>query len=398
MWGIFMNEKYLFAHYLRGLAVLSVLFCHLGAAFFVDNAHLSSLINVPPIPEPSYPWITRELVPSDFPAFMGPFGVAVFFLISGFVIPISIEKYNLKKFLSKRFFRLYPTYVVVFTLNMIIALIGYFIYKNDIQEYPYSFFDVVTSYFIGLNTYIAGTRWLDPVAWTLGIEIAFYVVSVSFFKLFSLIFKRPTISIFDVIILGLLLHITSVFISHHSDIIFQKFNFINVGTFIKASYLMSFMLMGTSFFLYVKSRIKLNTLIYVLLWQYFSFMYTLMQLRPEHLYQPINNLMSWFAIAILVFSLAFSYNDKMKEHRIMAFLGDISYSLYLCHSYIGYFCLTIIINHGLMSRSAAVLFSAGISIIISYFIHKKIEIKSTKITFQNISNALNLNKFRRVNY
>ena len=55
MWGIFMNEKYLFAHYLRGLAVLSVLFCHLGAAFFVDNAHLSSLINVPPIPEPSYP-------------------------------------------------------------------------------------------------------------------------------------------------------------------------------------------------------------------------------------------------------------------------------------------------------------------------------------------------------
>ena len=160
---------------------------------------------------------------------------------------------------------------------------------------------------------------------------------------------------------------------------------------------MSFMLMGTSFFLYVKSRIKLNTLIYVLLWQYFSFMYTLMQLRPEHLYQPINNLMSWFAIAILVFSLAFSYNDKMKEHRIMAFLGDISYSLYLCHSYIGYFCLTIIINHGLMSRSAAVLFSAGISIIISYFIHKKIEIKSTKITFQNVSNALNLNKFRRVN-
>ena len=107
--------------------------------------------------------------------------------------------------------------------------------------------------------------------------------------------------------------------------------------------------------------------------------------------------MSWFAIAILVFSLAFSYNDKMKEHRIMAFLGDISYSLYLCQSYIGYFCLAIIINHGLMSRSAAVLFSAGISIIISYFIHKKIEIKSTKITFQNVSNALNLNKFRRVN-
>src|SRR6186713_1339102 len=57
-----------------------------------------------------------------FPAFayfcthyfqFGVFGVTLFFLCSGFVIPVSLEKsHSLKKFWINRVFRLYPLYLV----------------------------------------------------------------------------------------------------------------------------------------------------------------------------------------------------------------------------------------------------------------------------------------------
>ncbi|EOU2719253.1 acyltransferase family protein, partial [Escherichia coli] len=88
-----MNNKYLFAQYLRGLAALSVMFAHFGTSFFNANPMLSSFVNVPQVEDRSYPWLV-QLVPVDFPGFMAVFGVAIFFMISGFVIPMSIERYS----------------------------------------------------------------------------------------------------------------------------------------------------------------------------------------------------------------------------------------------------------------------------------------------------------------
>ena len=104
-----MENKYLFAHYLRGLAAISVVIAHYGTAFFNSNDVLAPLVNAPQIKDRSYPWIIG-FVPQDFTGFLGVFGVTIFFIISGFVIPLSIEKYNIKTFFLKRFFRLYPTY------------------------------------------------------------------------------------------------------------------------------------------------------------------------------------------------------------------------------------------------------------------------------------------------
>ncbi len=41
---------------------------------------------------------------------LGAFGVTLFFLVSGFIIPVSIEKAGLKRFWIARVFRLYPLY------------------------------------------------------------------------------------------------------------------------------------------------------------------------------------------------------------------------------------------------------------------------------------------------
>lgn len=97
LWGIIlliMNNKFLFAHYLRGGAALCVLFSHYTASFFISNDFISSVLNIPKAKNLSFPRIILDFIPVEFPGFLSIFGVATFFLISGFLIPISIEKYT----------------------------------------------------------------------------------------------------------------------------------------------------------------------------------------------------------------------------------------------------------------------------------------------------------------
>ncbi len=48
----------------------------------------------------------------------GALGVLLFFLVSGFVIPFSLEHRNLRGFFVRRFFRLYPTLWICLLLTM----------------------------------------------------------------------------------------------------------------------------------------------------------------------------------------------------------------------------------------------------------------------------------------
>ncbi|EKN3568859.1 acyltransferase [Yersinia enterocolitica] len=378
-----MNNKYLFAQYLRGLAALSVLFAHFGTSFFNANDILSSLVNVPTVEDRSYPWVV-QLVPVDFPGFMAVFGVSIFFMISGFVIPMSIERYSIANFFSKRFFRLFPTYAFVFTLNLVVALIGYVIYRGDGVEYVYNSTDIIGSYFIGLNTYIAGTRWLDPVAWTLGVEILFYVIAAIYMNISFAIRKIKEVNLYDIIILSAILDVSAIKISKYFDVISETFPAINLGSLIKALYLISFMLLGTTFFLHAKKRIGLNALIYTILIQYFAFVYVNMHINPVGMYVSIVPTFSWFAITILVFSLCYSINDKIKEHKVMEFFADISYPLYLCHLYIGHFMMGVIINLGIFPRSLVVFMPFPVTIFVAYLIHKYVEMNTNKLTFSGI--------------
>src|SRR6202034_795164 len=75
---------------LRGLAALCVVFNHFG--FFVPQ-HLNASINH---------WVNP-----------GDYGVFVFFLISGYIVPASLErKGSVRTFWVSRIFRLYPLYLL----------------------------------------------------------------------------------------------------------------------------------------------------------------------------------------------------------------------------------------------------------------------------------------------
>ena len=98
----------------RGIAILTVIFYHYFFVYFKskeidDNTFLF------------FYSITNDYIN------LGVFGVSLFFLVSGFVIPMSLKGKNPKNtvynFFIRRFFRLYPTYWFSIILIAVVILL-----------------------------------------------------------------------------------------------------------------------------------------------------------------------------------------------------------------------------------------------------------------------------------
>jgi peptidoglycan/LPS O-acetylase OafA/YrhL len=100
------------------------------------------------------------------------FGVALFFLVSGFVIRISFASYGRLGFLVARVMRLYPTYVAGFSItiaSLSLAAISWH------QAFPYVLTAVLSHILPGTRDLI-GSPQIDYVVWTLEVEVKFYIV------------------------------------------------------------------------------------------------------------------------------------------------------------------------------------------------------------------------------
>jgi peptidoglycan/LPS O-acetylase OafA/YrhL len=111
----------------------------------------------------------------------GEYGVHVFFVISGFVIPFSLYKaqYALKDyflFLYKRFLRLHPPYIAGLIFTLILAAASY---RSRHIPNPETFSSVFKSLF-----YIHAPA-DNPVFWTLRIEAEYYIFIGLFFVLLT---------------------------------------------------------------------------------------------------------------------------------------------------------------------------------------------------------------------
>ena len=116
---------------------------------------------------PSYlPWSVHHV---NF----GAFGVVMFFLVSGFIIPVSIDRAGkLTLFWESRFFRLYPMYWV----SLIATLgLGYF---KLISLAPQFFSHPITMSLVNVTMFQTFLHVPDAlgVYWTLSLELLFYIV------------------------------------------------------------------------------------------------------------------------------------------------------------------------------------------------------------------------------
>ncbi len=88
---------------LRGFAALCVVFDH------------GSTLLLLPVRSFLYQWLN-----------LGQYGVFVFFLVSGYIVPASLErKGSVRGFWISRVFRLYPMFILVLVLSAVAYLTGY---------------------------------------------------------------------------------------------------------------------------------------------------------------------------------------------------------------------------------------------------------------------------------
>ena len=152
-------------HDLRGLAALAVLFYHVAASPYV----------APP------DGIARVAV-------LGQYGVTAFFVISGFVLPYSLHKsaYRVGEFggfIARRFVRVEPPYFVTIAAVLVLSVL-----VGVIKHTPYPIDGVQVALHMAYLAPLFGRPWLLSVFWTLCVEFQFYALIG---LLYPILLRRP---------------------------------------------------------------------------------------------------------------------------------------------------------------------------------------------------------------
>ncbi|MFJ5306755.1 acyltransferase family protein [Streptomyces sp. NPDC088350] len=141
---------------LRGIAALVVVFDHTSYAFMAA--------------------FRRELMPQFNTS---RYGVMVFFLVSGYIIPASLERRGcVRTFWIGRVFRVYPLLAVAVAAVLTLHLAGYAEIRAEFGQR--SAVAVVAAH-VTLLQELLGTPNVLLVLWTLSYEMAFYLLVVALF-------------------------------------------------------------------------------------------------------------------------------------------------------------------------------------------------------------------------
>jgi len=137
---------------LRGLAAISVAVFHFSGSLSSDFARLIG----------AFTWL----------------GIDVFFVISGFVIPLSLyrrgyQPRDFPNFMLRRLLRLEPPYLVTIAMVIILGHLSVLMPGFQGGNWSYSFSQIASHLFYLVP--FTDHKWFQPVYWSLAYECAFYV-------------------------------------------------------------------------------------------------------------------------------------------------------------------------------------------------------------------------------
>jgi peptidoglycan/LPS O-acetylase OafA/YrhL len=151
-------------------------------------------------------WINKNFLTSF--VMEGLFGVYLFFMISGFILALPFarsyllgeKKVSLKNYYLRRLTRLEPPYIIALTLFFVVLVV---LLKK------YSFTDLLPHYLASLfychNLIYHKFSLVLPVAWTLEIEVQFYVLAPLLFLVYRIPAAWIRYLIFVAVIIGVLI-------------------------------------------------------------------------------------------------------------------------------------------------------------------------------------------------
>jgi peptidoglycan/LPS O-acetylase OafA/YrhL len=139
---------------LRGVAALCVVFDHLG--YYLLQRVKADV----------YQWFN-----------LGDYGVFVFFMISGYIVPASLErKGSVRTFWVSRIFRLYPLYLLAVGIALALWMAHFGTLRGEDADPETSIF----SQLLMMSNVLAGTN-LPSVVWSLSYEMVFYLLLTALF-------------------------------------------------------------------------------------------------------------------------------------------------------------------------------------------------------------------------
>lgn len=196
---------------LRFFAILPVFLAHSAAVF---NANVFSLEG---IYSSIIAWIFKG----------GHVGVQLFFVISGYILGLAFykaairnEKVSVKYYYFRRLTRLEPPYVVVMTLFFLVSLaLGRFEFFYGLKHYFASLFYVH-------NVVYGGGSIINTVAWSLEIELQFYVLAPLLFYVYR---KGKLESVFILLVCIVFFCISTVFMAEQHRTLLSHGQFFVLG-------------------------------------------------------------------------------------------------------------------------------------------------------------------------
>lgn len=340
-------------HYLRGLAALAVVFFHLRE----NLNHVYAQSNL-----------------GDLLFLSGAGGVDIFFIISGFIIALSTKtktQNNTTNYFLKRFFRIYPPYI-----TMLLAYC-YWVAPADWTVFLKSALLIQLNY--ASEAPFFGYSILLP-SWTLTYEIYFYMV---FMIAMSISHKYRTALCILMLIVPMFL------LQYHFNGEFDFYgkaaaniNDLSLpGGFLRliSSPMMIEFVYGMLLYEF-RSLLKKVPIVNIVAFLCVSFYVSCFLSGWRFFYGPMN--FGLWAIVLVFGVMSYEAQKGLKENKVLNFLGDISYSLYISHAglitVLGTFCPDMPVYSQGPGIGRLILMTA-LSIAFAYLIFRFIETPSINL-------------------
>ncbi|MCA9192102.1 MAG: acyltransferase [Planctomycetales bacterium] len=293
------------------------------------------------------------------PIHPGPMGVAVFFLISGLLIPLSLQRLYVRQFAIARIFRIIPTYAGCLLITISVLTLIHFLTNQ-----PY---DLKWSHAVAHFLMIRDFLWIAPidgVVWTLEVEVKFYILCA---LLAPLILQGQWQRI---LLLNFMVTALTVWLGKVS-FPFNQENmrwYAAMNSFYLTCMCLNYLWCGVAFYWHLSGQITARALL--LCTVLFNAM-LVVQVQMNHISTPVT--VTSYVGGLVLFAFGYLNSDwKWDRNRLINWIADISYPLYLVHAAIGYGLIHALHGVGLPVW-LAVLAAIGLAVMIAQIVHLLIE-------------------------
>jgi peptidoglycan/LPS O-acetylase OafA/YrhL len=352
------KQRLIFANQLRGLAALAVVAGHLIGVFWSEPGQIGVATASPPIsgtPPALFalvgqPWCNPSVV-----------GVAVFFLISGLVIPISLARHTTQSFLLARALRIYPTAILALILEIAT------IHANAAYWHlpmPFGRGGILSNFLLIYD--LIGRGSIDLVNWTLCIELKFYLLMAALAgpiqrgRLAPLFFSAVAIEAGNLL---------------YAQFDFAAPAFAPIRMLSLESVMIVFMLIGVLFNYHHRGLLGLRGLLLSIaaMLAIFAISWLGSVLQADFLVTPL-----YYLEGLGVFGLAYALRRHAVRIPVLDWLAAISFPLYLIHLVIGISLMKWLMLGAEMPYLWSLATSLGVSVLLATLLHLGIERRSTE--------------------